>query len=82
MGKKTEEQKECEKLLAEKMCEMWTIYKRYNPKGNYLSAFITNGCLMAVMNNYTEEDDKNPIDYFAHLAEEVRGEENIENHTI
>ena len=82
MSKKTEEQRECEKLLAEKMCEMWTIYKRYNPKGNYLSAFITQGSLMSVMNDVADEDKDNPIEYFAHLAEEVHGEENIENHTI
>lgn len=76
MSMKTEEQKECEKLLAEKMCEMWTIYKRYNPEGNYLSAFITRGCLMSVQNDVAEEDKNNPIEYFAHLAEEVNADEN------
>lgn len=75
MDKKTEEQKEYEKLLAEKMCEMWTIYKRYNPKGNYLSAFITQGCLMSVVNDVAKEDKNNPIEYFTHFTEEVNADD-------
>lgn len=72
---------ECEKKLVNKIKEMWDIYKEYNPEGDFINVYISNG-ILTINNRYYGADGNKPIDYWDHLAEEVHGEENIENHTI
>lgn len=50
----------CEAQIIEKLKEIQEIYKKYNPKGNYLSMSIFNGNL-SVNNEYWDEDSKRPI---------------------
>lgn len=32
--------KDCEKKIADKMAEIWGIYRKYNPRGEYLSLYM------------------------------------------
>lgn len=51
---------ECEKGIADKIAELWDIYKEYNPNGYNLSITVTNDLIM-FNNVYWAEDKNKPI---------------------
>lgn len=51
---------ECEKAIAEKIAELWDIYKEYNPNGYNLSITVTDD-LILFNNVYWANDINKPI---------------------
>jgi hypothetical protein len=51
---------ECEKAMADKIAELWDIYKEYNPNGYNLSLTVTDD-LILFNNIYWANDINNPI---------------------
>ena len=51
---------ECEKGIAEKITELWDIYKEYNPNGYNLSMTVTDD-LILFNNVYWANDINKPI---------------------
>jgi hypothetical protein len=51
---------ECEKAMADKIAELWDIYKEYNPNGYNLSLTVTDD-LILFNNVYWANDINNPI---------------------
>ena len=63
-----------ERLIREKMMDIYEIYKEYNPKGKYLSLTIIDGAIM--FNNSPKDDKKKPIDFFERVEEKDNEETN------
>lgn len=57
--------KDCEKKILDKLAEIWAIYRKYAPRGEYLEMILMvtdEGLLKTGVNNvYWEEDQHNPI---------------------
>jgi hypothetical protein len=51
---------ECEKAMADKIAELWDIYKEYNPNGYNLSLTVTDD-LILFNNVYWANDINKPI---------------------
>jgi hypothetical protein len=51
---------ECEKAMADKIAELWDIYKEYNPNGYNLSLTVTDN-LILFNNVYWANDINKPI---------------------
>jgi hypothetical protein len=51
---------ECEKAIADKIAELWDIYKEYNPNGYNLSLTVTDD-LILFNNVYWADDINKPI---------------------
>jgi hypothetical protein len=51
---------ECEKAMADKIAELWDIYKEYNPNGYNLSLTVTDD-LILFNNVYWADDINKPI---------------------
>lgn len=49
------EREECEKQIRDLMIQIYDVYRKYNPSGNYLAMFIIDGIL--TMNNAFYADD-------------------------
>lgn len=74
----------CEKLITEKIKEIYEIYKQYNPEGKYLTACITDGHIFVNNKCWKTEDEvgddyDTPIDVFSSLNEEEDNEDEQNN---
>jgi hypothetical protein len=52
---------ECEKAIAEKVKDIWSIYNEYNPNGYSLELFTNKNGLIIVNNEYWKDDINNPL---------------------
>ena len=71
----------CEDLILEKLKEIWTIYKQYNPNGKYLTLNVLvdeDGEYFAFNNScYRDGGDENiPINFWINNAVKEEVEEN------
>lgn len=63
---------ECELRIAQKLSEIWDIYKSYNDKGKYLSLCVLEDDVSTTLqfwnSQQAEEDKEKPITYFGSLV--------------
>jgi hypothetical protein len=61
--------KECERAIAEKLREIWDIYREYAPGGGHLTTIVTDHSTI-VFNADSVDGGEKPLDYYS-VVEEV-----------
>lgn len=67
------DRKECERLICEKVKEIWEIYEQYNPTGYDLSLHVTKKGLVQVNNVYWQDDKDKPLTTNMNWRDEENG---------